>query len=95
MNYKLAWTQSFKRGFKKATRNNDPLQEKLFSVLDNLCKNPFDAKLKTHKLHGKLMRLWACHVEYDYRIVFAFEKDPDSEKDLLVLIDIGKHDEVY
>ncbi len=58
MNYKLAWTQGFKRGFKKATRNNKPLQEKIFSVLDNLCKKPFDAKLKTHKLHGKLMDLW-------------------------------------
>ncbi|WP_045215644.1 type II toxin-antitoxin system RelE/ParE family toxin [Desulfonatronovibrio magnus] len=95
MNYKLAWTQGFKRGFKKATRNNEPLQEKIFSVLDNLCNNPFDAKLKTHKLHGKLMGLWACHVEYDCRIVFAFEKDPDLGNDLIVLIDIGKHDEVY
>ncbi len=37
----------------------------------------------------------ACHVEYDCRIVFAFEKDPDTEKDLIVLADIGKHDEVY
>ncbi len=51
--------------------------------------------LKTHKLHGKLIGLWACQVEYDCRIVFAFEKEPDNEKDLIVLVDIGKHDEVY
>lgn len=37
----------------------------------------------------------ACQVEYDCRIVFAFEKEPDNEKDLIVLVDIGKHDEVY
>ena len=34
-------------------------------------------------------------VEYDCRIVFAFENEPDSEKDLIVLVDIGRHDEVY
>jgi addiction module RelE/StbE family toxin len=95
MAYRLAWTQGFKRGFKKATRNKVPLQDKIFSVLEKLCINPFDEKLKTHKLHGKLMGLWACHVEYDCRIVFAFEKDPDSGDDLIVLIDVGKHDEVY
>ncbi|MFC1817252.1 plasmid stabilization protein [Thermodesulfobacteriota bacterium] len=48
-----------------------------------------------HKLHGKLIGLWACQVEYDCRIVFTFEKDPDNKKDLIVLVDIGKHDEVY
>jgi mRNA interferase YafQ len=95
MTYKLAWTQRFKRGFKKATRKEVSAQKKIFSVLENLCANPFDETLKTHKLHGKLLGLWACHVEYDCRIVFAFEKDPDSENDLIVLIDIGKHDEVY
>lgn len=95
MAYRLAWSQGFKRGFKKATRNKVSLQDKIFSVLEKLCINPFDEKLKTHKLHGKLMGLWACHVEYDCRIVFAFEKDPDSVNDLIVLIDVGKHDEVY
>jgi mRNA interferase YafQ len=34
-------------------------------------------------------------VEYDCRIVFAFENDPDTGKDLIVLADIGKQDEVY
>ena len=36
-----------------------------------------------------------ARVEYDCRIVFTFEKGPDSEIDLIVLVDIGKHDEVY
>ena len=38
---------------------------------------------------------WACQVDYDCRIVFTFENEPDTEKDLIVLVDIGKHDEVY
>jgi mRNA interferase YafQ len=41
------------------------------------------------------MGLWACYVEYDRRIVFTFEKDPDTGNELIVLVDIGSHDEVY
>ena len=93
--YTLSWSNGFRRGFKKATRKNPGLQEKIFSVLEKLSIEPFNPALKTHKLHGKLIGLWACQVEYDCRIVFAFEKEPDNEKDLIVLVDIGKHDEVY
>ncbi|MBW1748662.1 MAG: type II toxin-antitoxin system mRNA interferase toxin, RelE/StbE family [Deltaproteobacteria bacterium] len=93
--YTLSWSNGFRRGFKKATRKDKGLQEKIFSVLEKLSREPFDPALKTHKLHGKLIGLWACQVEYDCRIVFAFEKEPDNEKDLIVLVDIGKHDEVY
>jgi len=32
-------------------------------------------------------------VEYDCRIVFAF--DPDTGEEMIVLIDLGTHDEVY
>ena len=64
-------------------------------MLEMLSREPFDPALKTHKLHGKLIGLWTCQVEYDCRVVFTFEKEPDSKKDLIVLVDIGKHDEVY
>ncbi len=93
--YTLSWSSGFRRGFKKATRNNSVLQDKIFSILEKLILEPFAPELKTHKLHGKLIGLWACKVEYDCRIVFSFEKDPDKEKELIVLVDIGKHDEVY
>ncbi|MFH2044528.1 MAG: type II toxin-antitoxin system mRNA interferase toxin, RelE/StbE family [Pseudomonadota bacterium] len=93
--YTLSWSNGFCRGFNKATRKDPVLQEKIFSALEKLSREPFDPSLKAHKLHGKLLGLWACQVEYDCRIVFTFAKDPDSGKDLIVLVDIGKHDEVY
>lgn len=93
--YKLAWSQSFKRAFKKIAKTHPHLPAKIFSVLEKLCQDPFDPKLKSHKLRGRLSGLWACHVEYDCRIVFAFDEMPDQEIELIVLIDIGKHDEVY
>jgi mRNA-degrading endonuclease YafQ of YafQ-DinJ toxin-antitoxin module len=63
--------------------------------LERLAKDVFDPHLRTHKLRGPLEGLWACWVEYDCRIVFAFEADSQGEEDMIVLIDIGTHDEVY
>ncbi len=93
--YKLTWSQSFKRGLKKAVRSNPLLEQKIFDMLEFLCKDPFDSRLRSHKLHGKLDGLWACRIEYDCRIVFAFDKDPKSDDHLIALIDVGKHDELY
>ncbi len=39
--------------------------------------------------------MWAAWVEYDCRVVFAFEPDPEGTEDLIVLVDIGSHEEVY
>ena len=93
--YTLSWSSGFRKGFKKATRKNPALQERIFWVLERLTESPFSPVLKTHKLHGKLSGLWACEVEHDCRIVFTFEKESHMEQDLIVLVDIGKHDEVY
>lgn len=92
---RLAWHNSFRRAFKKHTRKDKNLRQQIFDVLNELSKDPFQPKLRTHKLSGKLKGLWACWVEYDCRIVFAFEDDPDTSDEMIVLIDIGTHDEVY
>jgi len=92
---KLFWDKSFTRAFKKRIRKNPSLQDHILNVIETLTKDPFEPQLKTHKLKGQLEGLWACVVEYDCRIVFVFEKDPDSPHDAIVLIDIGTHDEVY
>ena len=33
--------------------------------------------------------------KFKSRIIFAFRKDPLTEDNLIVLVDIGSHDEVY
>ena len=92
---KLTWDSSFKRAFKRRTRNQVELQEKIFRVLEQLARDPFYPALRTHKLSGQLEGLWACWVEYDCRIVFAFTQHPETGEDVIALIDIGTHDEVY
>jgi mRNA interferase YafQ len=86
---------SFKRSFKRLTRKNPQLQEKILEVLELLSNDHFTPSLKSHKLTGQMEGLWSCSVNYDCRIIFAFKRDPETGDDLLVLIDIGSHDDVY
>jgi addiction module RelE/StbE family toxin len=92
---KLAWGTNFRRAVKRYTRNNLARQKRVLQTLDELAYDPFHPTLKTHKLSGQLKGLWACSVEYDCRIIFTFEPDPDTGDEMIVLIDLGTHDEVY
>lgn len=92
---KLFWDKSFLRAFKRTTARSPNLQNRILNVIELLAEDPFDPKLKSHKLKGQLEGLWACWVEYDCRIVFTFEKDNQLSEEAIVLIDIGTHDEVY
>jgi mRNA-degrading endonuclease YafQ of YafQ-DinJ toxin-antitoxin module len=54
-------------------------------------KNPFNPRLRTHRLTGKLEGLWAFSVTFDCRLIFKFLNGNE-----ILLIDIGgHHDEVY
>jgi len=66
------------------------LKDKIAERLGAFADDPFHPSLRTHKLSGKLEGLWSFIVEYDCRIVFRFLENGD-----VLLIDIGKHDEVY
>jgi mRNA interferase YafQ len=92
---KLVWDASFKRAFRQLARHDPTLPDRILEVLAALAANPFERALKTHKLRGQLAGSWACWVEYDCRIIFTFEADPSGGEDMIVLVDIGTHDEVY
>lgn len=91
----LVWGRSFQRAFKHNLKRRPELREKIESALSKLADDPFDPALRTHKLKGELAGSWACTVEYDCRIVFDMTRNPATGQEDIVLIDIGKHDEVY
>jgi len=76
--------------FKKKIIKNPTLNKKFEDALTIFSKDPFDQKLKTHKLSGALKEYWAFAVDYNTRIVFKFL--PNQK---ILLIDIGSHEEVY
>jgi len=92
---KLSWDASFRRAFKQHTRYKPALQEKIFLTLEKLEVDPFQPSLRTHKLSGQLHKYWACWVEYDCRIIFAFTNHPETGEEIISLVDLGSHDEVY
>ena len=91
----LVSTSSFKRAFKALIRHKPEMKSRIAQRLEMLVADPFHPALRTHKLKGKLSGAWACTVEYDCRIVFNFKKNPDSDAEEVLLIDIGSHDQVY
>ena len=84
-------TDSFKRSSKKFFNNHRNLIKNFQTVTSKLSKNPFEPSLKTHKLKDELKEFYACHLNYEYRIVLTI-LIKDNE---ITLIDIGTHDEVY
>jgi mRNA-degrading endonuclease YafQ of YafQ-DinJ toxin-antitoxin module len=73
--------------YKKSFRVLDPkIQEKAIEKINIFRENPFDSRLKTHKLHGKDRDCWAFWIDYKYRIKFTFLSDNE-----VLFLDIGPH----
>ena len=54
-------------------------------------KNPFDASLLNHGLQGRLKGFRSIKAGIDLRIIFKTEKSYA----VVIMIDLGKHDDVY
>lgn len=67
---KIIYSPEFVRRYQhlpESAKNKAKKQEKIFR------KNPFDPKLKTHKLHGRMHGFWSFSIDFKYRIIFKFE----------------------
>ncbi|NJL91344.1 MAG: type II toxin-antitoxin system mRNA interferase toxin, RelE/StbE family [Coleofasciculaceae cyanobacterium SM2_1_6] len=92
---KIDWTPKSIRAFKRLIRKNPQLRPLAERALRQLAENPFHPSLSTHKLVGDLSDIWSCSVDYKYRILFEFVKNPEAELENILLLNIGSHDEVY
>lgn len=52
-------------------------------------KNPFDPRLKTHRLTGREKEAWTFSINYSYRIKFIFLTEDEA-----LFLDVGTH-EIY
>ena len=92
---KLAWTPKSIRAFKRLVRKNPPLRPLIEKTLKQLTKDPFHHSLRSHKLKGDLSDIWACSIDYHYRILFEFVQNPEESGEGILLLNMGTHDEVY
>jgi len=95
MRRELVVTPKFKRSFRKFVRRNARLQKRIEDTLMQMQEDVFAASLGTHKLSGTLEGLRACGCGYNCRIVFSIEQNPAGSGEVIVLFDIGTHEEVY
>lgn len=91
----LVLTPKFTRAYRRFVRRNQRLQERIDATLTQMQLYVFAATLGTHKLSGDLFGLLACSCGYDCRIVFTIEHITETDSEVIVLLDIGTHDEVY
>lgn len=71
---KILYSPEFTHRYQRLSadiRNKAKKKEKIFR------ENPFDSRLKTHKLQGRMSEFWAFSIDFKYRIIFKFE---DSDK---------------
>lgn len=85
----IIYDSSFHKKFKKVSKNNKELQDRIFEILELMRGDVFNFKLMTHKLSGDLRKCYACKVTFDLRMVFYFDDNN------IYLVDIGGHDDVY
>ena len=95
MNRKFVLTSRFKRSLRKFIKGNKRLQEQIEVTLEQMEIDLFAPNLATHRLKGEFEGLRACSCGYDCRIIFSLEKDVETEQEIVVLLNIGSHDDVY
>ena len=87
----VSFSGAFRKSFQKRIKGTSA-EETFWICLNEFIADPYNVKLKTHKLSGKLKGLHSFSVEFDLRVVFYFTTDKPQKA---VFVDIGKHDEVY
>ena len=81
---KILYSPKFIRQYKKFSSE---IKDKVEAKEDIFRANPFDNRLKTHKLNGELNDYWSFSVDYNVRIIFIFQ-----DTDTIRLELIGGHD---
>ena len=75
--------------YRRSYKNLDPQLQKLADQRISLFRHsPFDSRLDTHRLHGKLKNQWSFSVDARTRILFEFL---DKKKEDVVFLDVGDH----
>ena len=91
MRWSLLRTDTFLATAKKFFRRHPELKGEFAALLDQLVKDPFAPRLRTHALKGAHEGKHAVSLTYSFRVVLLIRVTSKE----IVLLDIGSHDEVY
>jgi len=91
MPYKLVFPESYIRRARKFLKKHPEIHSQYRKTLELLQLNPFHPSLKLHSLQGRLSGLSSVSINISYRIVLELIIEGDE----ILLVNIGKHDQVY
>ena len=83
---KIIYHRKFYKSLKRIPISVIEILQKKEDIFKN---NPFDERIRTHKLNGIYKERWSFSINYTYRVIFKFQT-----KQLVEFIDIGTH-EIY
>jgi len=66
---KISYSSKFEREYRKLPSSIKKIAEKKEEIFRI---DPFDVRLKTHKLKGGLKDFWSFSIDNKYRIIFEF-----------------------
>ena len=89
--FELEPSSLFERRLERFTRRHPELVRRLIRLFRDLEQDPFQPHLRLHGLSGPLEGVSAVWLTYQYRITLTI----DAERNLITLLNIGSHDEVY
>ena len=79
----IIYSPQFEKEYKRLPENIKRKAEKKEKIFRS---NPFDSRLKTHKLSGRLFEFWSFSIDNRYRIIFELK----NEKTVIFHI-VGDH----
>lgn len=87
---KVVWTTQFKKDYKRAKKQGQPLEE-LKTVIKKLTRGErLDSKHKDHPLKGSFRKDYReCHIKPDWLLIYRIEEDA------LVLVRNGTHSDFF
>jgi mRNA interferase YafQ len=85
----LRTTKQFERDLKLAKRRRKNL-DRLWLVVDLLVRGePLPARCRAHRLSSEWNRLWECHIEPDWLLIW------DEAEETLTLVRTGTHADLF
>jgi mRNA-degrading endonuclease YafQ of YafQ-DinJ toxin-antitoxin module len=91
MPYALIYPDSYIRRAKKFLGKHPEIHNQYRKTLELLELNPYHPSLRLHSLDGRLKGLSSVSINMRYWIVLELE----IQDEVIILINIGNHDQVY
>jgi mRNA interferase YafQ len=85
----LRTTKQFERDLRRAKRRGKKL-DRLWAIAELLVKgDPLPARCRRHRLSGDWDRLWECHIEPDWLLIW------DETEQTFTLVRTGTHADLF